>query len=134
MDAADWREYRRRNADRLREYNRARRQQPKLRAQRHAAENRRRVRRRGELLDVSPLPAAHTGHQLFDAARAAVGPLRSRGAQLAFPEELDWEDAVSEAVLALLEGGDPVAAATAYLRRERGIRRVCGPLLVEVAA
>lgn len=114
MDAADWREYRRRNADRLREYNRARRQQPKLRAQRHVQEQRRRNRRR---VEESPIPALHVGHPWFERARRLV-PDAPAMTQLMSTAEALVADARSEAVLAMAERRDPVRAVRAFIRRE----------------
>ena len=128
MNAAWWRDYRRRRSAELREYNRARRRQAKVRAQRHAQEARRRARRRVEAV----IPGLHVGHELFEQARAIVRDITPM-AVLKSRVELDREDARSEAVLAALEERDPELAAIGYLRSEATWRRLTRPLLGEVA-
>lgn len=61
------------------------------------------------------LPRTYTGHQWLDMARAVVGDKQT---------EFGWElydrynDEMGEAVLALLEGGDPKEAVKAFRKRE----------------
>jgi hypothetical protein len=121
MNAAYYREYRRRNADRLREYNRLRRQQPKLKAQRYAAENRRRARR-------VPVYTPEATHRLLDQA-ARLLPERPHLLMLKSQDEAMWEDARSEAVLALLERRDPTEAIRAYRNRELEWQHKTSPLI-----
>lgn len=75
-----------------------------------------------------PLPGAHVGHPLFDAARAIVGP---RVTSLVTLHDPLHEDLLSEAVLALLEGRDPAEAVRAYGARERAYGRVTCPLIAD---
>lgn len=124
MTAAWWREYRVRRATELRAYNRRRRSEPKVRAQRHASEQRRRSRiRAAELANVVQLR-----HPLLDAAAALV-PIRAPGRLLRFRPEMTAEDARSEAVVALIEGRDPVAAVAAFRARERAWAAIHGPFI-----
>lgn len=60
-------------------------------------------------------PAPYTGHRWLEAAREAVSP-----AQTEFGWELydRYNDEMGEAVLALLEGGDPKAAVKEFRKRE----------------
>ena len=117
-DAAYWRDYRARNAERIREYNRQRRQQPKIKAQRHASEERRRAKAR--LAEQSaPMAAMPTGHSLYSQAQELLGSTRSSGRALKWQSELDHEDATQIAVLALLEGGDPSPAVKAFRSAQR---------------
>lgn len=109
-----WREYRRRRADHLREYNRQRRQQPKLKAQRKASEKRRRAKR---CLDEEPLPVLMPGLQ--------------HGSHYSFWEDELRLDLAQEAALAVLEGRCPEEAVKAYRAREYAWRRVTGPLVCE---
>lgn len=74
-----------------------------------------------------PLPALHTGHPLLEAACALV-PAPAPGARLAWREELLAQDLRSEAVLAQLEGRDPVAAVRAYRAREGAWAALAVPL------
>jgi hypothetical protein len=111
--AAYYREYRRQHADELREYNRARRARPEVRAQRHAQELRRRARIR-----ASRPAEVEMRHPLLDAAAALV-VMPPPGRVLRFRREVMAEDARSEAVLALVEGRDPLAAVRAFRAVER---------------
>jgi hypothetical protein len=106
VDAEYWREYRRKNKERLREYNRERRKQPKVKAQRVQQEIRRRARRRGEL-DTSPLPSLHPH----------LKP-PSPGKEYIFWSEDLMHDLEQERELARLEGRDPDEAARRYRNRE----------------
>jgi hypothetical protein len=76
----------------------------------------------------SEMPVPHTGHELFDLARAVVGPNRSGLTVWLDPLH---QDLLSVATLALLEGADPAAAVKAYRSREYAWRRVTGPLVIE---
>jgi hypothetical protein len=73
-----------------------------------------------------PMPGLHVGHDLFDRAREVVGPRRSSLVTLRDPL---YDDLVSEATLALIEGRDPGAAIRSYGARERAFGRVTCPLL-----
>ena len=79
---------------------------------------------------VSPLPGLHVGHDLFERARQVVGPRRST--LVTFYDPL-YDDLVSEATLALIEGRDPGDAVRSYGARERAFGRVTCPLLEEAA-
>jgi hypothetical protein len=128
-DAAWWRDYRIRRGEELRAYNRERRRQPKVRRQRHASESRRRARIRAG----QAIPSLHTGHPLFDFARAVVAEITPLRLYVS-PVEIDRQDARSEAVLAMLEQRDPRAAAIAFLRDQAAWRRLTQPLVGERAA
>lgn len=75
---------------------------------------------------IPPVPALHVGHDLFELARRIVGPRPSTLVSLYDPL---YDDLVSEATLALIEGRDPVVAIRAYGARERAFGRVTCPLL-----
>jgi hypothetical protein len=75
---------------------------------------------------IPPIPGAHIGHHLFEQARRVVGPRRSTLVALYDPL---YDDLVSEATLALLEGQDPEVAVRQYGARERAFGRVTRPLL-----
>jgi hypothetical protein len=79
---------------------------------------------------IPPLPGLHVGHALFERARQVVGPRRSTLVNLHDPL---YDDLVSEATLALLEGRDPADAVRAYGGRERAFGRVTCPLFEEAA-
>ena len=79
---------------------------------------------------IPPIPGLHVGHDLFEQARDVVGPRRSTLVTLHDPL---YDDLVSEATLALIEGRDPVAAIRSYGARERAFGRVTCPLLEEAA-
>jgi hypothetical protein len=101
----------------------------RVRAQRETENERRRARRAAEL--ESPIPAPATGHPLFEAA-ARIVPVAGRGGVVSFwDEELEY-DLRSEAVLAMLDGRDPIEAIRTYRSRERRWRHLAGwagPLL-----
>src|SRR5687768_9713499 len=63
-----------------------------------------------------PMPALHVGHELFELARDVVGPRVTTLVQLHDPL---YEDLVSEATLAIIEGRDPKNAVRTYGARER---------------
>jgi hypothetical protein len=79
---------------------------------------------------IPHVPALHVGHQLFERAREIVGPRRSTLATLHDPL---YDDLVSEATLALIEGRDPVDAIRAFGARERAFGRVTCQLFEEAA-
>lgn len=98
------------------------------------AERRRRVgrgdrtqeyaRRRSRALP--PMPAMHLGHDLFEMARRIVGPRRTSLVTLYDPL---YDDLLSEATLALIEGRDPEDAVRRYGAAERTFGRVTCPIL-----
>ena len=79
---------------------------------------------------LPPIPTLHVGHDLFEVAREVVGPRTSTLVHLADPL---YDDLVSEATLALIEGRDPDDAVRAYRARERAFGRVTCQLLEEAA-
>lgn len=69
-------------------------------------------------MDADLLPAKFTGHVLFSQARNALrdcGIFKDWFTSAGDPLDETAEDMLSEAVLALLEGRDPVQAAREYL-------------------
>ena len=86
------------------------------------------ARRRGRA--IPPLPGLHVGHHLFERAREVVGPRRSSLVTLYDPL---YDDLVSEATLALIEGRDPGDAVRTFGARERSFGRVTCPLFEEAA-
>jgi hypothetical protein len=67
-----------------------------------------------------PLPQSHAHHALFDRAWEILNRLGvRRDDHLVAIHDPRWEDACSEAVLAMLEGRDPEAAARSVLATER---------------
>ena len=109
-----WREYRLRRGESLRAYNRLRRQQPRLKAQRHASEARRRARQH---VDLTPLPALY--------------PALCHGSALSFWEDELRMDLAQEAELARLEGRCPVEAVRQYRGREMAWRCFALPWLID---
>jgi hypothetical protein len=84
-----------------------------LRAQRR----RRWERRRPESV---PLPPSHAHHPLFDKAWEVLHDIGiRRDDHLAVIHDPRWEDACSEAVLAILEGRDAEAAVRSTMATER---------------
>ncbi len=79
---------------------------------------------------IPPLPGLHAGHALFDRARQVVGPCRSTLVTL---HDALYDDLVSEATLALVEGRDAHDAIRAYRAREVAFARVTCPLMEEAA-
>jgi hypothetical protein len=75
---------------------------------------------------IPPVPDMHFGHELFDSARRGVGPRRTALVTLYDPL---YDDLVSEATLALIEGRDPEDAIRRYGAAERSFGRVTCPLL-----
>lgn len=78
-----------------------------------------------ESSDHTLLPRAAGGHPLLEEARRLAGPVWHT-ARLYWPLR---EDAAGEAVLAMLEQRDPVAAIRRYLASERAYRALTVPLL-----
>jgi hypothetical protein len=79
-------------------------------------------RRRWERIRAQqvPVPPSHTEHPLFDAAWQVLHQIGvRRDSHLVTIRDPRWEDACSEAVLALIEGRDPAAAAREVLAVER---------------
>ncbi len=74
---------------------------------------------------IPTVPGLHHGHDLFERARRIVGPRRTTLVTLHDPL---YDDLVSEATLALIEGRDPVDAIRAYGARERAFGRMTCPL------
>jgi len=79
---------------------------------------------------IPGLPSLHLGHDLFERARRIVGPRRSKLTTLYDPL---YDDILSEATLALLEGRDPTEAIRVYGARERAFGRLTCPLFDEAA-
>ena len=75
---------------------------------------------------IAEVPGMHVGHDLFELARRIVGPRRGTLVQLYDPL---YDDLLSEATLALLEGVDPEHAVQRYAAKERAFGRVTCPLL-----
>jgi hypothetical protein len=75
---------------------------------------------------VPPLLGMHVGHELFDQARKIVGPRRT---SLVILHDPLYDDLLSEATLALIEGRDPDVAIRTYRAREHAYGRVTCPLL-----
>jgi hypothetical protein len=113
---------------------------PEYRARQNRVRNQRRARKgRGDRAAeyarrpsraMPPMPGLHSGHPLFDQARAIVGPRRTTLVQLHDPL---YDDLISVATLAILEGHDPKEAVRAYGARERAFGRVTCPLFEEAA-
>ena len=74
---------------------------------------------------IPSIPGLHLGHDLFQLARRIVGPRRTSLTTLYDPL---YDDLVSEATLALLEGRDPHRAVRSYGARERSFGHVTCPL------
>jgi hypothetical protein len=74
---------------------------------------------------IPSVPGLHHGHDLFERARRIVGPRRTSLVTLDDPL---YDDLVSEATLALIEGRDPVVAIRRYGARERAFGRWTAPL------
>jgi hypothetical protein len=72
------------------------------------------------------MPGLHIGHDLFEQARRIVGPRKTSLVELHDPL---YDDLLSEATLAILEGRDPVEAVRSYGARERSFGRVTCQLL-----
>jgi len=74
-----------------------------------------------------PLPPKHEGHWFFEIARGVVGPRITGFHSL---EDPLYDDLLSVAVLAILEGEDVKAAVDAYRRAELSWGRITAPLLL----
>ena len=74
---------------------------------------------------LPPIPGLHHGHDLFERARRIVGPRRTTLVALYDPL---YDDLLSEATLALLEGRDAEEAIRHYGARERSYGRVTCPI------
>jgi len=108
---------------------------PEYRARQNRLRNERRRRRgRGDRTAeyaarasraTPPVPGLHVGHDLFDLARRIVGPRRTTLVMLHDPL---YDDLMSEATLALIEGRDPEDAVRRYRARERSFGRATCPL------
>ena len=79
---------------------------------------------------IPPIPPLHDGHDLFEQARRILGP---RGTTLVFLHDPLYDDLLSEATLALIEGRDPHAAIRAFRSRERAFGRITCPLFGDAA-
>jgi hypothetical protein len=75
---------------------------------------------------IGPIPAMHLGHDLFEMARRIVGPRRTSLVALYDPL---YDDLLSEATLALIEGRDPEDAVRRYGAAERTFGRVTCSIL-----
>jgi hypothetical protein len=75
---------------------------------------------------IPPVPGLHLDHDLFELARRIVGPRRTSLVTLYDPL---YDDLLSEATLALIEGRDAEDAVRRYRARERAFGRVTAPLL-----
>ena len=110
--------------------------QNELRRQRRAQmtseqRNAERGPRKSRALVMPDMPVLHSGHPLFDSARQFAGPRRGTLRTLYDPF---YDDLVSEAVLAFLEGRDVNEAVLKFARRERSWGRVTAPLIGDWAA
>ncbi len=125
-DAAYYRAWRAAHPDYRERQNRLRNERRRRdgRGDRSAESARRRSRA------IPPLPGLHMGHDLFTRAREIVGPRQSTLVTLHDPL---YDDLVSEATLALIEGRDPSDAIRSYGSRERAFGRVTCPLYEEAA-
>lgn len=128
-DAGYYRAWRRDHPDyRRREVDRTRRRRAVLGREDRVIEYR---NRRSRAVAVEPIPSLHRGHELFDRARAIVGPARSGLTILLDPLH---EDLLSVATLALLEGRDAIEAVRRFRASETAWRRITGPIAMELAA
>ncbi len=82
------------------------------------------IRRRSRAFP--PVPAMHLGHDLFEEARRIVGPRRTTLIALYDPL---YDDLLSVATLALIEGRDAEEAVRRFGAQERSFGRVTCPLL-----
>jgi hypothetical protein len=98
-----------------REHILAKRREPRAKQLRAAQAARWRAAHASAAVDRTTLPDPYQGHVLFDAAHALVGRVWY-GDTMYDPLK---EDAMSEAILAMLEGRDPREAVRHYLAAER---------------
>ena len=113
---------------------------PEYRARQNRLRNERRARNgrgdrsaeyaRRKSRAMPPMPGLHVGHALFEQAREIVGPRTTSLVQLHDPL---YDDLLSEATLAIIEGRDPAHAVRAYGVRERAFGRVTCQLFEEAA-
>ena len=91
------------------------------------------VVRRSRAQQPLVIPPKHTGHALFDEARRLTGITRDeRSKTLMRRDDAMRDDCLSEAVLAILEGRDPVEASRQFRNRElTWIYRTCSMLIEE---
>jgi hypothetical protein len=75
---------------------------------------------------IPPVPGLHVGHDLFEEARRIVGPRQTSLVTLYDPL---YDDLLSVATLALIEGDDAEDAVRRYGASERSFGRVTCPLL-----
>jgi hypothetical protein len=120
MPPAYWREYRRRNRERLNAQQTARRSSAEDKARRAEYRGRPEVRervnaaaRQATATLAVTISAPYTGHPILEEARRLAGSWY--GATL---YDATREDAAGEAVLAMLEGRDPAAAVRAVRAAE----------------
>lgn len=79
---------------------------------------------------IPPIPPLHVGHELFDRARRIIGPRLSALTTLHDPL---YDDLLSEATLAMIEGRDPQEAVRAFAAQERAYGRITLPLFESAA-
>lgn len=84
--------------------------------------------RRVSRAPTEPMPILHLGHPLFDQARAVVGPDRSGLTVLRDPL---YDDLISVATLAILQGRDPAEDVRRFRAAEFAWRRMTCPILVD---
>lgn len=70
------------------------------------------------VVEQQPIPSLHTGHDLFDHAKAIAAGVVSNDRRTVVYNPL-YEDILSEIVVALLEGKSPLTAALTYKYKER---------------
>lgn len=86
-------------------------------------------------VDTTPLPVSHSGHPLFDEAWAVLQRMGiRRDEHLQVIHDQLWEEACSEAVLAIIQDRDPEAAVRAVLATERRFRIMHLPMPEYIAA
>jgi hypothetical protein len=118
-----------------------RRAHPEYKVQQNARRNerRRRLGRGNRAMEYArrstralpPMPSLHSGHPLFDQARAIVGPNRSGLTVLRDPL---YDDLIAVATLAILQGRDPAEAVRRFRSAELAWRRVTCSLIPEAVA
>ena len=118
-----------------------RRAHPEYRTQQNARRNerRRRLGRGNRTMEYArrstralpPMPTLHQGHPLFDRARAIVGPDRSG---LTVLRDTLYDDLISVATLAILQGRDPAEDVRRFRASEFAWRRMTCPIIPEAVA
>jgi hypothetical protein len=121
-DAAYYRSWRAAHPEYRERQNRLRAERRKRNGRGDRSQEYARRRRRA----MGPMPAMHLGHDLFEMARRIVGPRRTSLVTLYDPL---YDDLLSEATLALIEGRDPEDAVRRYGAAERTFGRVTCPIL-----